>query len=56
MLNLLDVLSRAGRTETVGLPAAGLRHELRMVGLPPSLSALRVTASAVTAARWLVVE
>ena len=56
VLSLFDVLGRAVRTETVALPAAGLRHELHLVGLPPSLYALRVTASAVTATHWLVVE
>jgi len=56
VLSLLDVLGRTVRTETVALPAAGLRHELHLVGLPPGLYALRVTAGAVTATRWLVVE
>ena len=52
VLSLLDVLGRAVRTETVALPAADLRQELHLVSLHPGLYALRVTASAVTAARW----
>jgi len=56
VLSLLDVLGRVVRTETVALPTAGLHHELHLVGLSPRLYALRVTASAVTPAHWLVVE
>ena len=56
VLSLLDVLGRAVRTETVALLTAGLHHELHLVGLFPDLYALQVSASAVTATHWLVVE
>ena len=55
-LTLLDALGRTLHTQTVALPAAGLRHELNLTGLPAGLYALRVTAGGSTAIRWLVVE
>lgn len=56
VLTLLDALGRVVRTETVGLPAAGLRHELPLLGLPAGLYDVRVAAGAATATRRLVVE
>lgn len=56
VLTLLDGLGRAVRTETVTVPAAGLRHELRLAGLAPGLYLLRATAGATAATRRLVVE
>ncbi|MDB5268943.1 MAG: hypothetical protein JWP58_1983 [Hymenobacter sp.] len=55
-LTLLDALGRVVRTTTVPLPAAGLRHELDLAGLPAGLYALRVAAGASTATHRLVVE
>ena len=55
-LTLLDALGRALRTETVALPAAGLRHDLDLRGLPAGLYALRVAAGPATATRRLLVE
>ena len=55
-LTLLDALGRTLRIETLPLPAAGLRHEISLSGLPASLYALRVTAGPATATRRLVVE
>lgn len=56
VLALLDALGRAVRTETVALPAAGLRHEFGLAGLAPGLYLLRVTAGAAAATRRLMVE
>ena len=56
VLTLLDGLGRAVRTETVALPAAGLRHELSLAGLAPGVYLLRATAGATAATRRLVVE
>ena len=44
------------RSATVALPAAGLRHELSLAGLPAGIYALQVQAGAATATRRLVVE
>ncbi|WP_345056524.1 T9SS type A sorting domain-containing protein [Hymenobacter glaciei] len=55
-LTVLDVLGRAVRSATVALPPAGLRHELSLTGLAPSLYVIKVQAGAATAARRLVVE
>lgn len=55
-LTLRDGLGRAVRTITVTLPAAGLRHELSLAGLPAGLYAVQVQAGRNTTARRLVVE
>ena len=55
-LTLRDALGRVLRTETLGLPAAGLRHELDLTGLPAGLYAVQVRAGAATATRRLLVE
>ncbi|MBJ6108599.1 T9SS type A sorting domain-containing protein [Hymenobacter sp. BT523] len=55
-LTLLDALGRIARAATVALPAAGLRHEFDLTGLPPGIYALRVTVGATSATRRLVVE
>lgn len=55
-LTLRDALGRALRTATVPLPAAGLRHELDLSGLPAGLYAVQVRAGAASATRRLVVE
>jgi hypothetical protein len=55
-LTLLDGLGRPVRTQTVPLPAAGLRHALDLRGLPAGLYVLRVSAGAEAATRQLVVE
>jgi hypothetical protein len=55
-LTLRDALGRALNTETVNLPAAGLRHELDLRSLAPGLYAVQVRAGAATATRRLVVE
>lgn len=55
-LTLLDALGRTVRTRTVAVPGTGLRYELDLTGLAPSLYALRVTAGTQTATRRLVVE
>ncbi|GAB3877228.1 hypothetical protein GCM10028824_36840 [Hymenobacter segetis] len=55
-LTLRDALGRALRTETLALPAAGLRHELDLRGLAPGIYAVQVLAGPATATRRLVVE
>ena len=55
-LTLLDALGRTVRTETVALPATGLRHDLDLHGLPAGLYAVRVRAGTAAATRRLVVE
>ena len=55
-LTLRDALGRTLRTETVPLPAAGLRHELNLAGLPAGIYALQVQAGTAAATRRLVVE
>lgn len=55
-LTLRDALGRAVQTTIVTLPATGLRHELRLVGLPAGIYAVQVQAGQTTAARRLVVE
>ena len=55
-LCLTDALGRTLRTETVALPAAGLRHELSLAGLAPGLYAVQVQAGGTSAAQRLVVE
>ncbi|MDO7851202.1 T9SS type A sorting domain-containing protein [Hymenobacter convexus] len=55
-LTLTDALGRTLRTETVALPAAGLRHELALSGLAPGLYAVQVQAGAATATQRLVVD
>ena len=55
-LTLFDALGRTLRSATVALPAAGLRHELGLAGLPAGIYALQVQAGAATATRRLVVE
>ena len=55
-LILRDALGRALRTETVNLPATGLRHALDLRGLPAGLYAVQVRAGAATATRRLLVE
>ena len=53
---LFDALGRTLRSATVALPAAGLRHELSLAGLPAGIYALQVQAGAATTTRRLVVE
>ena len=55
-LTLHDALGRTVRTTTVALPAAGLRHELSLAGLPAGVYAVQVQAAGATATRKLVVE
>jgi hypothetical protein len=55
-LTLRDALGRRIHTQTVPVPATGLRHELNVAGLPAGLYSLQVQASASTATRKLVVE
>ncbi|MGY3088173.1 hypothetical protein ACVWYF_001206 [Hymenobacter sp. UYAg731] len=55
-LTLRDALGRTLRTETLSLPAAGLRHELDLRGLAPGLYAVQVRAGPAAATRRLVVE
>ncbi|GAB3587512.1 hypothetical protein GCM10027345_38420 [Hymenobacter daeguensis] len=55
-LTLRDALGRTLRTSTVALPAAGLRHELDLMGLAPGLYAVEVQAGSFTGTRHLVVE
>ncbi|GAB3875162.1 hypothetical protein GCM10028824_29840 [Hymenobacter segetis] len=53
---ITDALGRVVRTATVPLPAAGLRHELDLAGLPAGLYAVRVAAAGRSATHRLVVE
>ena len=55
-LTLRDALGRAVRSAIVALPAAGLRHELSLAGLPAGIYALQVQAGTAAATRRLVVE
>ncbi|MBH8570083.1 T9SS type A sorting domain-containing protein [Microvirga sp. STS02] len=55
-LTLRDALGRTLRTETVALPAAGLRHPLDLRGLAPGIYAVQVQAGSTAATRRLVVE
>ncbi|MDO7851201.1 hypothetical protein [Hymenobacter convexus] len=55
-LTLTDALGRTLRTETLPLPAAGLRHELALNGLAPGFYVLHVRAGDATATRQLAVE
>ncbi|MGY3088170.1 hypothetical protein ACVWYF_001203 [Hymenobacter sp. UYAg731] len=55
-LTLRDAMGRALRTETVALPATGLRHELDLHGLAPGLYAVQVLAGPAAATQRLVVE
>ena len=55
-LTLFDALGRTVRSATVALPAAGLRHELSLSGLPAGIYALQVQAGVAAATRRLVVE
>ncbi|GAA4346292.1 FG-GAP-like repeat-containing protein [Hymenobacter saemangeumensis] len=55
-LTLRDALGRTVSRETVALPATGLRHELRLLGLAAGLYALQVQAGEIQATRRLVVE
>ena len=55
-LTITDALGRVARTATVALPAAGLRHELDLTGLPAGLYAVRVAAGDRSATHRLMVE
>lgn len=55
-LILVDALGRAVRARTAALPAAGLRIELDLTGLPGGVYALRVTAGGPATTHRLVVE
>ncbi|MDO7851203.1 hypothetical protein [Hymenobacter convexus] len=55
-LTLTDALGRTLRTETVALPAGGLRHELRLSGLAPGLYAVQVRAGSLRGTQRLEVE
>ncbi|MBH8558546.1 T9SS type A sorting domain-containing protein [Hymenobacter negativus] len=55
-LTLRDALGRTLRTQTVALPAAGLRHPLDLRGLAPGIYAVQVQAGSTAATRRLVVE
>ncbi len=55
-LTLRDALGRTLRTETMNLPATGLRHEFDLANIPAGLYAVQVQAGAATATRQLVVE
>ncbi|MDO7849046.1 T9SS type A sorting domain-containing protein [Hymenobacter sp. M29] len=56
ILTLTDALGRLVHTETLPLPATGLRHALDLKGLAPGVYAVQVRAGAVTATQRLVVE
>jgi hypothetical protein len=55
-VTLTDAMGRVVRTTTLNLPAAGLRYELGLAGLPTGLYALQVQAGTATVTRRLVVE
>jgi len=55
-LTLRDALGRTLRTETVPLPAAGLRHELKAAGLSAGFYCLQVRAGSAIGTQRLVVE
>ncbi|GAB2857397.1 hypothetical protein GCM10027044_16620 [Hymenobacter ruber] len=53
---LRDALGRTLRTQTLPLPAAGLRHPLDLTGLAPGLYAVQVLAGSTAGTQRLVVE
>jgi hypothetical protein len=55
-LTLADALGRPVKTSTSSLPAAGLRHELDLAGLPSGVYTLRVQVDSAIFMRRLVVE
>jgi hypothetical protein len=55
-LTLRDALGRTLRTATVALPAAGLRHQVDLSGLPAGIYAVQVQAGTTGGTQRLVVE